>query len=149
MGEVLEVAPEHLDIAVRIFVTGRARAAPKEPMMNDDDMMESPDGMRTVMVNPPRPLESFAAVKITQGRPELVKLLKGEVSAAAARISVTGTCRARAYAAHCKFRRLTVSVVCGSQAIAKTCRDSLRIPFSATMCGGPSVVLHVEAFGYA
>ncbi len=40
-------------------------------------------------------------------------------------------------------------IVCGSAAIAKTCRDALRLPFSTALFGGPSVILHVESFGYA
>ena len=41
------------------------------------------------------------------------------------------------------------ATVCGSAGIAKSCRDALKLPFSSVLYGGPSVVLHVESFGYA
>ncbi|EIW62961.1 uncharacterized protein TRAVEDRAFT_113854 [Trametes versicolor FP-101664 SS1] len=133
MGNALEVAPEKLDISVRIFMTGRARMPDQTPLMSDsdDDGNMSSDEMTTPtmeMMEMRRPLMSFAAVQLTHGRPELGKLLKDEVSATVGRISVT---------------------VCGSQAIAKACRDALRLPFIEPLYGGPSVVLHVESFGYA
>ena len=40
-------------------------------------------------------------------------------------------------------------LVCGSQGIARACREALRIPLSNSLNGGPSVVLHVESFWYA
>lgn len=147
MGNALELAPEKLDISVRIFMTGRARMPDQTPLMsdNDDDGNSSLDEMMTPTMEMRRPLMSFAAVQLTHGRPELGKLLKDEVSATVGRISVTGECRVRDMPA----RNTDAPSVCGSQAIAKACRDALRMPFSHSLYGGPSIVLHVESFGYA
>lgn len=95
MGNALEVAPEQLDISVRIFMTGRTRMPDQTPLMSsdDDDGNSSSDEMMTPTMEIRRPLMSFGAVQLTQGRPELGKLLKDEVSATAGRISVTGECR--------------------------------------------------------
>ncbi|KAL1942478.1 hypothetical protein VTO73DRAFT_6080 [Trametes versicolor] len=128
MGKALELAPEQLDVSVRIFMTGRGRLLDPTPLMDGDGGSTSAYEMMPPAMEIRRPLLSFAAVQVAQCRPELNKLLKDEVSATAGRISVT---------------------VCGGQAIAKSCRDALRIPFSQTLYGGPSVVLHVESFGYA
>ncbi|KAI0633270.1 ferric reductase NAD binding domain-containing protein [Trametes polyzona] len=127
MGDALQYAPDHLDVSVRIFVTGRARIPEPSLQFQGDDTSYS--GSVATTLDGDRPLQSFAAVQIMQGRPELAKLLGQEVSAVAGgRISVT---------------------VCGSQEIAKACRNALRVPFSSSLYEGPSVILHVESFGYA
>ncbi|KAI0717230.1 ferric reductase NAD binding domain-containing protein [Cerioporus squamosus] len=131
----LELAPPSLEIAVRIFVTG-GRKPDQVPLMNNNDSdsdsmysMDGPTPTNAGMPMPPRMLpDFFSSVQITPGRPDIPKMLKDEVAGASGRLSVT---------------------VCGSAAIAKTCRDALRLPFSTTLFGGPSVVLHVESFGYA
>ncbi|OJT02648.1 Ferric reductase transmembrane component 3 [Trametes pubescens] len=128
MGKALELAPEQLDVSVRIFMTGRGRVPDRTPIMDGDDASASAYEMMPPAMEIRRPLLSFAAVQVDQGRPELSKLLKDEVLNTVGRISVT---------------------VCGGQTIAKSCRDALQIPFSQSLYGGPSVVLHVESFGYA
>lgn len=94
MGNALELAPEKLDISVRIFMTGRARMPDQTPLMsdNDNDGNSSLDEMMTPTMEMRRPLMSFASVQLIHGRPELGKLLKDEVSATTGRISVTGEC---------------------------------------------------------
>lgn len=89
MGKALELAPEQLDVSVRIFMTGRGRLPDQTPSMDSDESGSAYEMMPPVM-EVRRPLLSFAAVQVAQGRPELNKLLKEEVSAAAGRISVTG-----------------------------------------------------------
>ncbi|KAI0675094.1 iron reductase [Trametes maxima] len=129
MSEALEVAPEALDIRIRIFVTGHLREPDQAPLMNEDESSVLSGSETPTSTSMSRPLRTFTAVQITQGRPELGKLLKDEVATTiGGRMSVT---------------------VCGSQAITKSCRDALRIPFSSVLYGGPSVMLHVESFGYA
>lgn len=97
-------------------------------------------------------LKDFPSVRVVPGRPDLSKLLKEEVAAATGdRLSVTG--------AHIfvfcglnlglPLTPTSCGTVCGSSAIAKSCRDALKLPFGTVLCGGPSVVLHVESFGYA
>jgi len=42
--------------------------------------------------------------------------------------------------------------VCGSQAIVRSVRGALSFPVSSPLSvanGGPSITLHIEAFGYA
>ncbi|TFK94331.1 hypothetical protein K466DRAFT_476640 [Polyporus arcularius HHB13444] len=129
----LERAPPSLEIAICIFVTG-GRKPDQMPLMNnnDSDFMYTMDGPTPTNADmpmmAPRMLADFTSVQITPGRPDIPKMLKDEVALASGRLSVT---------------------VCGSAAIAKTCRDALRLPFSTALFGGPSVILHVESFGYA
>ncbi|EJF65061.1 hypothetical protein DICSQDRAFT_177735 [Dichomitus squalens LYAD-421 SS1] len=140
----LELAPSGLEIVVRIFITGHQKSDQMPLMMNRDDMppmstgdmqraddgdsMYSPQDTPTAM-NMPRELKDFSSVHLTPGRPELGSLLRHEVqNASGGRLSVT---------------------VCGGPAIAKTCREALKFPPSSVLYGGPSVVLHIEAFGYA
>ncbi|RPD78372.1 hypothetical protein L226DRAFT_481122 [Lentinus tigrinus ALCF2SS1-7] len=120
----LERAPPSLEIAIRIFVTG-GQKADQMPLMNNNDS-DSMYSMERSMR--PRMLADFPSVQVTPGRPDIPKMLKDEVTGATGRLSVT---------------------VCGSGAIVKSCREALRLPFSTTLFGGPSVVLHVESFGYA
>ncbi|KAI0356289.1 hypothetical protein OH77DRAFT_1401246 [Trametes cingulata] len=128
VSEALEVAAAQLEVFIRIFVTGRGPLPSHTESAGCDDASMYPESELPTAGAVQRPLHSFPAVRIAQGRPDLGKLLKDEVSTAAGRMSVT---------------------VCGSQAIAKACRDALRIPFTSTLYGGPSVVLYVESFGYA
>lgn len=90
MGNALELAPEQLDVSVRIFMTGRGRLPDQTPLMNRDDASGPAYEMMPPAMEIRRPLLSFAAVQVAQGRPELNKLLKDEVSTTTGRISVTG-----------------------------------------------------------
>ncbi|KAI0828500.1 iron reductase [Trametes gibbosa] len=142
LTEALELAPPELEISIRLFVT--SGSAPERPWADndeddekhdegeEDDSVHSHSSSSGTAIGKSRPssLLAFSAVRVTQGRPDLAALLgdAAEAGAGAGRVSVT---------------------VCGSQGIARVCRAALRIPLAATLNGGPSVVLHVESFGYA
>ncbi|PIL27014.1 transporter [Ganoderma sinense ZZ0214-1] len=143
LTRALSRAPPELEISIRIYVTGKgAGASGKEgareggagergelgPEWKDDDSVHSSSEGTAVGRSRPPSLLSFDAVQVCEGRPELHELLREEVEATSGRISVT---------------------VCGSQGIARACRKALRVPLSMSLRGGPSVVLHVESFGYA
>jgi len=70
-------------------------------------------------------------VQVTEGRPDLTSILKDEADLTAGRMSVS---------------------VCGSQAVANAVKAGLGFAVagpSRILKGGPSITLHVEAFGYA
>ncbi|KAI0777446.1 iron reductase [Trametes elegans] len=126
--KALELAPSDIDISIRLFVTsGNVQPHPPGRAWNEDDSVHSSEGT-AVGKSRPSSLLNFEAVQVLQGRPDLHAILREEVEATSGRISVT---------------------VCGSQGIAQACRAALRIPMSNTLNGGPSVILHVESFGYA
>ncbi|KAM5543941.1 hypothetical protein V8D89_002558 [Ganoderma adspersum] len=138
LTKALELAPADLEISIRIYVTSKGgERSGKEADPNalgevrewkDDDSVHSSSEGTAVGRSRPPSLLSFDAVQVYEGRPELYSLLREEVDATNGRISVT---------------------VCGSQGIARACRKALRVPLSMSLKGGPSVVLHVESFGYA
>ncbi|OJT05986.1 Ferric/cupric reductase transmembrane component 2 [Trametes pubescens] len=128
LTEALELAPAGLDISIRLFVTsGSTPGLVPADSWNEDDSVHSSEGTATGKSRPSS-LLNFSAVQVSQGRPDLPALLRAEVDANVGRLSVT---------------------VCGSQGVARACRSALRIPVSTVVEGGPSVVLHVESFGYA
>ncbi|KAI0354098.1 hypothetical protein OH77DRAFT_1522024 [Trametes cingulata] len=137
LSKALELAPAEVDISIRIFITSTSptSASGNGPTLkharswNEDDSVHSSSndtavGKTTTFSS----LLSFPAVRVSQGRPDLGALLREEVEVNTGRMSVT---------------------VCGPQGIARACRAALRLPMSTTLKGGPSVVLHVESFGYA
>ncbi|KAI0367300.1 iron reductase [Pilatotrama ljubarskyi] len=130
LSKALQLAPSKVEIFIRIFVTsGSGSGAPlaQGRSWNEDDSIHSSNDTAVGKSRPPS-LLNLSTVQVTQGRPDLGSLLREEVETNTGRLSVT---------------------VCGSQGIARACRAALRIPMSATLKGGPSVVLHVESFGYA
>ena len=101
-------------------------------------------------------LLAHPAVRLAPGRPDLHALLRDEVAANTGHMSVSGQCSQHSRSLESSRPRLAladgrffVRAVCGSQGIARACRAALRVPLSDTLAGGPSVVLHVESFGYA
>ncbi|KAI9057704.1 iron reductase [Trametes sanguinea] len=129
LGKALELAPSGIEISIRIFVTsGNGKALYQTQTAGEDDSVGSISEGTAVGQSRPPSLLDFSAVQVTQGRPDLSSILREEVAVNSGCLSVT---------------------VCGSQAIASACRSALRIPMSAVLKGGPSVVLHVESFGYA
>ncbi|KAL1938751.1 hypothetical protein VTO73DRAFT_11354 [Trametes versicolor] len=129
LTEALELAPQGLDISIRLFVTsGSAPGLVPADSWNEDDSIHSSVEGTAIGKSRPSSLLNFSAVQVSQGRPDLPALLRAEVDANVGRLSVT---------------------VCGSQGVARACRSALRIPVSTVVEGGPSVVLHVESFGYA
>ncbi|KAH9896466.1 iron reductase [Cubamyces lactineus] len=131
LTKALELAPSDIEISIRIFVTsGKVPelAQTETRSFNEDDSVHSSSDGTAIGKSRPSSLLNFSVVQVSQGRPDLRALLREEVDANTGRLSVT---------------------VCGSQGIARTCRSALKIPMSVTLNGGPSVVLHVESFGYA
>ncbi|KAI0710554.1 ferric reductase NAD binding domain-containing protein [Earliella scabrosa] len=131
LSQALELAPSDLEIVIRIYVTSKGagdRSNTQGKPWNEDDSIHSSAEVASIRKIRPWSLLDFPAVQVVQGRPDLPALLKEEIDASTGRLSVT---------------------VCGSQGIARVCRKALRIPFSIGLGGGPSVVLHVESFGYA
>ncbi|KAI0354097.1 iron reductase [Trametes cingulata] len=127
LTRALELAPSNIEIAVRIFVTGgSAPSLNREGSYSEDESVHSSEeaGGKTK----PASLLTLPAVQVAEGRPDLSALIKEQVEVNTGRLSVT---------------------VCGSQGIARTCREALRLPASTALKGGPNVVLHVESFGYA
>ncbi|CDO76209.1 hypothetical protein BN946_scf184819.g9 [Trametes cinnabarina] len=129
LTKALSLAPTDIDISIRIFVTARNTQLLNDTTSLDDDKesVRSSEGTGRTKSSPSS-LLNFTAIQVVQGRPDLPVLLREEVEATTGRLSVT---------------------VCGSSSIAQSCREALRIPMTATLKGGPSVVLHVESFGYA
>ncbi|KAI0746278.1 iron reductase [Daedaleopsis nitida] len=133
LTKALELAPSELEIVIRIYVTDRSSslgsALNQIRSWNEDDSIHSSEGTSTAGKHSrPASLLNFSAVQVSQGRPDLPALLQDQIDANTGRLSVT---------------------VCGSQGIARACRKALRVPLSTALNGGPSVVLHVESFGYA
>ncbi|OSC98884.1 iron reductase [Trametes coccinea BRFM310] len=127
--KALSLAPADIDISVRIFITARSGQSLANATSLDDDKesAHSSEGTAPSKSRPPS-LLNFPVVQVAHGRPDLPSLLREEVEANTGRLSVT---------------------VCGSSGIAQSCREALRIPMAIVLKGGPSVVLHVESFGYA
>ena len=84
----LEFAPPHLDIAIRIFVTGRGK--PDDQLTAESSrVLAQTSTIATTAA--PRMLAEFSSVQIVSGRPDIPKMLKDEVKAAVGHLSVTGT----------------------------------------------------------
>ncbi|KAH9896468.1 iron reductase [Cubamyces lactineus] len=126
LAKALELAPSELEVFIRISVTAR-NDQNHVLALNDNESVHSSEGTDPSKSRPSS-LLNLPAVQVAQGRPDLPALLREEVATNAGRMSVT---------------------VCGSHGIAEACRKALRIPMSVTLEGGPSVVLHVESFGFA
>lgn len=148
LSKALELAPSNVDIAVRIFVTGQSgQILPREGSWNEDESIHSSsEGASPVNKTRPSSLLNFPAVQLAQGRPDLSALLREEVETNTGRLSVTGK---QAVSYTCSRANVALVIVCGSEGIARACRAALRLPMSTALNGGPSVVLHVESFGYA
>ncbi|KAH9855456.1 iron reductase [Lenzites betulinus] len=129
LARALELAPANIDIAVRIYVTSQnGESVPREGSWAEEESLHSSENASPVTKTRPSSLLNSEAVQVFPGRPDLAALLHEQIEVNTGRLSVT---------------------VCGSQGIARSCRAALRIPISTTLKGGPSVVLHVESFGYA
>jgi len=134
------LTPAGLDVSVRIFVTRGGAGAGAGSVAVPFSMAGAGLGLSEPALGPDQSpdkdgstSESFAppSVRMENGRPDIKAILRGEVSTATGRLSVT---------------------VCGPQSLARSVRHALRFPVSgwaSVMSGGPSVTLHVETFGYA
>ncbi|KIJ60858.1 hypothetical protein HYDPIDRAFT_97841 [Hydnomerulius pinastri MD-312] len=138
----LQLAPPSLSVSIRIHVTGAPATIEPLPRLygNGEGSEPSDDDSRSEIVEleggkamekSKDSLLAIESVKVENGRPNLPAMLREEVECATGRMSVS---------------------VCGSQAVARSVRRSLRFPVSSplnVLNGGPSVTLHVESFGYA
>ncbi|KAH7908727.1 ferric reductase NAD binding domain-containing protein [Hygrophoropsis aurantiaca] len=144
LTKAVQLAPIWLNLSIRLFTTSPAisqvpissgtpslgghdscpsQAASQGSNMKSEKCPEDNDNALSLKLMP--------GVLIEQGRPDLRKLLHDEVASSTGRMSVN---------------------VCGSEPIARCVRNALRFPVSSpssVLKGGPSVKLHVEAFGYA
>jgi hypothetical protein len=170
LSYALQGLPNNLVLNVHIFITGSAEtdkvhdsldAAEEDPEAFDDDtnsvldekVEEKASGdegqdvaaTRSQSKSAARTILSFTMVQVHHGRADLDKLLKGELELAKDNISVNGAhvLRGRIAKADGLFR-----LVCGSHALANVIRKSVRYPrMMDILRGGPTVSLHVEAFG--
>ncbi|KAF9074427.1 iron reductase [Rhodocollybia butyracea] len=139
--------PNSLCISVHIFVTGSS-TTPSLDYRSTEDQAGSDESSPVTPVETwkAKPLDigselkassmslltQLPAVKVTQGRPSLAKLLQEETD-------------------ETNGGPMWVTV-CGSQSIAGAAREALKFPIgglSAILRGETSVSLHVESFGYA
>ncbi|RDB30109.1 Ferric/cupric reductase transmembrane component 1 [Hypsizygus marmoreus] len=120
----LQHAPSTTIVDVRVFVT----SVKEDASSWDDDSVEGNVEKRTERAgkSDTNALD-HPAVRIQQGRPDLKHLLEAEINDSHGAISVN---------------------VCGTHALADATRSALRAPrFLDVLKGGPTVTLHVEAFG--
>lgn len=91
LTEALELAPQGLDIFIRLFVTsGSAPGLVPADTWNEDDSIHSSVEGTAIGKSRPSSLLNFSAVQVSQGRPDLPALLRSEVDANVGRLSVTG-----------------------------------------------------------
>ncbi|KAF5356912.1 hypothetical protein D9756_006406 [Leucocoprinus leucothites] len=158
ISDALQNLPNNMILNLHIFVTGSAEAkaqsslsASQEEELDDDDekfdehvneigAVENRGGVgsggsgntpRDGGISPVSPegqnILASPMVQIHHGRVDLDKMLKDEIALARDTMSVS---------------------VCGTLTLAKTVRKALRYPrFVDILKGGPTVSLHVEAFG--
>ncbi|KAK0443404.1 ferric reductase NAD binding domain-containing protein [Desarmillaria tabescens] len=116
--------PPSMNVDIRIYVTGGS----PESVQWDTTSVDSDTASR----NGPPSFLGLDSVNVYQGRPDISQLLPEQAEATrGGRMSVT---------------------VCGSRAVAQSCRSALQFPLrnaATVLRGGASVTLHVESFGYA
>ncbi|KAF8998384.1 ferric reductase NAD binding domain-containing protein [Cyathus striatus] len=116
--------PEGLSIEVKIFVTSMIEDA----QAWEDDSTDNEESKPPSDNTDPKLLES-PFVQVQQGRPDIKALIETEVISSTGAISVN---------------------VCGTRTLAEAVREQLRSTrFSDILRGGPTISLHVEAFGNA
>ncbi|EIW76078.1 iron reductase [Coniophora puteana RWD-64-598 SS2] len=125
--KAIQLAPPSLSISIRIHVTGSTSQplgpspdGSLEKVTGDDASERTSKGKSSFL--------TLSAVRVENGRADINELLNEEVASASGRMSVS---------------------VCGSQSISRAVRSSLCLSPSGVLSGGPSIVLHVESFGYA
>ncbi|KZT06684.1 iron reductase [Laetiporus sulphureus 93-53] len=132
LKQALELTPPSLNVNILIHVTaGEPLPVASEKAYDDDSVHDDSASKSQEKGSATISLLDYSAVQLFPGRPDLHALLRNEVATATGCLSVT---------------------VCGSQAIARACRTALRFPVSTPLNvakGGPSVILHVESYGYA
>ncbi|KAK0471162.1 iron reductase, partial [Armillaria novae-zelandiae] len=123
--------PPSLHVEIRIYVTGGNTESVQWDSTSVDSDKNSSSSSTTSRNGPPSFL-GLESVNVYQGRPDLLQLLPEQAEATrGGRMAVT---------------------VCGSRAVAQSCRSALQFPLrnaATVLRGGASVTLHVESFGYA
>ncbi|KZT06675.1 iron reductase [Laetiporus sulphureus 93-53] len=132
LKQALELAPPHLNVNILIHVTaGEPLPVSNQRAYDDDSIHDDSEGKLNEKNSTSISLLDYSSVRLCSGRPDLQTMLRDVVAISTGRLSVT---------------------VCGSQAVARACRNALRFPVSSPSSvakGGPSVILHVESYGYA
>ena len=91
LSQALSIAPQHLSISIRIYVTSSSEALPVlDRDISEVDSMGSGYERKKSMAS--SPLLRFPAVELFRGRADLQVLLRDEVAANTGRLSVTGMC---------------------------------------------------------
>ncbi|KAF8961720.1 ferric reductase NAD binding domain-containing protein, partial [Flammula alnicola] len=127
LSALLKDVPSSISVDIKIYVT--SPAPPTEEKWDDDSngngSKESLDGSDSLQ-SEPNLLES-PYVSLGHGRPDVSSLISDEVASATGSISVN---------------------VCGTHSLAEAVRKATRNPRPMDILrGGPTVTLHVEAFG--
>ncbi|KAF9455527.1 hypothetical protein BDZ94DRAFT_700132 [Collybia nuda] len=121
---VVTNVPSSMSIDIRVFVT-----AGTDQSWDDDSVEGDAENTGVNKIKLKQSLLNSPSVNVRQGRPDVDELIKEEINQASGPISVN---------------------VCGTHALARAVRSSLRCPrFMDVLRGGPTVTLHVEAFGNA
>ncbi|PFH49410.1 hypothetical protein AMATHDRAFT_147750 [Amanita thiersii Skay4041] len=115
--------PQDVSVDVQVFVTADVQSADIWDKNSEDKDLEKKSSDK-------RPAPSFQdlpCVQVKEGRPDIDELLRGKLARTHVAMSVN---------------------VCGAQGLVDASRKALRSPrFLDILRGGPTVSLHVEAFG--
>ncbi|KDR80476.1 hypothetical protein GALMADRAFT_1202327 [Galerina marginata CBS 339.88] len=124
--EALDQLPKSISVTLKFFVTADPEDSPKWSDDSKEDVIADKDGSSHSSESGLRLLES-SFVSLEQGRPDLVLSIRDEIANGTGPISIN---------------------VCGTRTLASTVRRAIRVPRPLDVLrGGPSVTLHVEAFG--
>ncbi|KAL0959531.1 hypothetical protein HGRIS_011244 [Hohenbuehelia grisea] len=129
LGAALRDLPSSLSVEIRIYITAEADQEQPDAQALDDDSQHTDTEHKADAKNAPRAagLLQMQAVQVLQGRPALKTIIDEETQRASGSMAVN---------------------VCGTHALASAVRSALRAPrFMDVLKGGPSITLHVEAFG--
>jgi ferric-chelate reductase len=148
LGSATKMAPTGLEISIQIYVTGGIVS-----QQLDNASIKSEKGIHETEEEGCLPsLFEDPTVQITTGsRPSLKYILQNEAGFTARRMGVVGLYYCLSTNSCCSLI-LRTTTVCGSRSITSAVKDALGFPIagpSTIMKGGPSITLHMEAFGYA
>ncbi|KAF8155465.1 ferric reductase NAD binding domain-containing protein [Crassisporium funariophilum] len=125
LGPALDDIPPSISVAVKLHITTTPEEEKWEDDSNENDSEEKGGASNSSQTHA-RILDS-PLVKVEHGRPDLKAFMSHETRDATGGISVN---------------------VCGTQALVQATREAIRSPRPIDILrGGPTVTLHVEAFG--
>ncbi|PPQ88182.1 hypothetical protein CVT25_005147 [Psilocybe cyanescens] len=127
---VLEDLPESLSVSLQFFVTSVLDSPQtwdaESNSESDENVVKVKTSSSSSSHSRSRILD-YSFAKLEQGRPDLTTVIKDEISIGTGPISIN---------------------VCGTDTLSDTVRKVIRNPRPTDILhGGPSVILHVEAFG--